>query len=65
MHRVVGIIVESDTPVEARSNAIEFLDAESENDTWIDWYQGVKKSGRWDLKQFPDEPVLLSSITVN
>ena len=65
MHRVVGIITEGNTPKEARSNAIEFLDSETNHGEWVDWYQGVKESGRWDVKQFPDEPIQLTSITAN
>ena len=65
MHRVVGIIVEGSTSDEAVSNATEFLNNESERREWIDWWQGVKESGRWDVKQFPDEPIQLTSITSN
>ena len=65
MHRVVGIIAEGDSSDEARSNAAEFLDNECERSTWIDWWQGVKESQRWDLKHFPDKPILLTSITSN
>ena len=56
MHRVVGIIAEGDTPATARENATVFLDTEAEYGSWIDWYQGVKESDRWDLKSFPDKP---------
>lgn len=65
MHRVVGIIAEGDTPATARENATVFLDTEAEYGSWIDWYQGVKESDRWDLKSFPDKPILLTSLTAN
>ena len=65
MHRVVGVIAEGDSSDEARSNAAEFLGYETERGTWIDWWQGVKESERWDLKTFPDKPILLTSITAN
>ena len=65
MHRVIGIIAEGDTSSDASASAEEFLNLETEHGMWIDWWQGVKESGRWDLKSFPDKPILLASITAN
>ena len=61
MHRVVGIIACGESSKDADEEARGYLDAALNNNAnWIDWYQGVKESNRWDLKESPDKPILLS-----
>ena len=64
MHRVVGIIAEGNTAEEVRDEAEKFLNDSMDGHIqhqFLDWYQGVKESGRWDLEENPDEPIFLSS----
>lgn len=63
MHRVVGVIVQATTKGKAYTQGTDFLEGEVQRGSnWIDWYQGVRKSGRWDLNEFPDKPILLTSV---
>ena len=63
MHRVVGVIVQATTKEKAYTQGMAFLEDEVQRGSnWIDWYQGVRKSGRWDLNEFPDKPILLTSV---
>ena len=59
MHKPIGILAEGDHKIAAQVNCTEFLDDESDKGQWADWYQGVKESGRWDLKEYPDDPILI------
>ena len=60
MHRVVGIIAEGNTAEEVRDEAEKILNDSMDGHIqhqFLDWYQGVKESGRWDLEENPDEPI--------
>lgn len=59
MHKPIGILAEGDTKLSVGANCTEFLDDESDKGQWVDWYQGVKDSGRWDVKEYPDDPILI------
>lgn len=62
MHRVIGIITDAKDAEEADTKARAYLDQELDNNaSWLDWYQGVKESGRWSLKESPDKPVELTT----
>ena len=59
MHKPIGILAEGDTKFLVGNNCTEFLDDESDKGQWVDWYQGVKDSGRWDVKEYRDDPILI------
>jgi hypothetical protein len=59
LHKPIGILAEGDTKFLVGNNCTEFLEDESEKGQWIDWFQGVKESGRWDVKEYPNDPILI------
>ena len=51
-HRILGIIA---TENQVKNNEpTEFISNNLHN---IDWHQGVKESNRWNLSEFPDQPI--------
>ncbi len=59
MHKPIGILAEGEHKIAAQINCTEFLDKNAERGEWIDWYQGIKESRRWDLNKYVDTPIMI------